>query len=112
MRAKAASLAPRDQGDLSDSITISEKRTRRARKEREPISGFQIAMGPASGDGVLNYAAFVEFGTVDTAPHPYMRPAYDSQAERAMQSIADNLGNEIAVSAQRRARGLARRKKA
>lgn len=42
------------------------------------------------------YGAFVEFGTVDTAPQPYLRPAWDSHGgETALDAIGRELGNEI-----------------
>lgn len=108
MRAKAENLAPRDQNDLAESITISEKRTRRARKERGPKSGVELAMGPASGGGVLNYAGFAEFGTVDTAPQPYMRPAYETEKQNVVDTIAADLMGEIDKSAKRLAKKRAK----
>lgn len=104
MRAMAASLAPVDEGNLSQKIEISTKRTRRARKERGPKRGVEIAMGPASGSGVLEYAGFVEFGTVDTAPEPHMRPAYQSEKQGVVDAIGNDLMREIDKSAKRLAK--------
>jgi len=68
-----------------------------------------MAMGPAGPfHGVLYYATWAEFGTVDTPPHPYMRPAWDSGAEPALEYIKAELGNEIERAAQRLARKAAR----
>lgn len=111
MAAAARSGAPRDQGDLAESIKVSEARTRRAKKEDgafDRSTGVEIAMGPSSGKGVLNYASFVEFGTVDTRPQPYMRPAWDAGKQAALQHVADNLGAEVMKAAARRARKLAK----
>lgn len=108
MRAKAASLAPVDQGDLSEKIEISEKRTRRARKERGPKRGVELAMGPASGSGVLEYAGFAEFGTVDTPAQPHMRPAYHSEKQGVVDTIGTDLMGEIDKSAKRLAKKRAK----
>ncbi len=109
MRAKAESLAPRDKGDLAGGIAISDKRTRRAKKERGPISGVEMAMGPSSGHGgSLNYATFDEFGTADASAQPFMRPAWDSEAQGAIDIIGRELGTEISKAAARRARKLAK----
>jgi HK97 gp10 family phage protein len=102
MRAKAESFAPDDSGDLKRSIIISDKRTRRVRKGAGPKKGITIAMGPASGEGVLNYAALQEFGTVNAPPHAFMRPAWDGEAEGALEHIKENLGREIAAATKRR----------
>lgn len=95
-------------GGLKESIVISERRTRRVRKEMEPISGIQMAMGPSSGAGVLNYASFQEFGTVDHPPQSFMRAAYNGEAEGAISSILDDLWSEIEKSAKRAARKRAK----
>jgi HK97 gp10 family phage protein len=108
MQAKAKALSPKDTGLLRWSIVISQKRTRRVPKTRGPISGIQMAMGPSAGEGVLNYAALDEFGTVHAEPHPYMRPAWDSEAEGALNSIKADLGTEIDKSAKRLARKRAK----
>jgi HK97 gp10 family phage protein len=107
----AAAKAPADQGPLSFSISVSEKRTRRAKgggarlvggKWRSAASeGIEVAMGPAAGLGTLYYATHVEFGTVDAPAQPYMRPAWDAGAEKALDFVKDNLGNEVAKAAAR-----------
>lgn len=68
-----------------------------------------MAMGPAGGAGALNYAAFDEFGTGDTAPHSFMRPAWDSGKQRALDGIKDDLWVEIRAASARAARSQARR---
>jgi HK97 gp10 family phage protein len=97
---KAASLAPTDEGKLAFSISVSDKRTRRVRKGLKRKDGVEIAMGPANAmPGVLQYASFVEFGTVDTPPQPFMRPAFNSGANAVLDYIKDNLGDEILKAA-------------
>lgn len=108
MRAKAESLAPVDQGELKKSIAISKRRTRRVKKDAEPKRGVALAMGPSSGKGVLNYAALEEFGTVNAPAQPFMRPAWDSEAEPALETIKAELWDEIDKSAKRHARKQAK----
>lgn len=126
MRAKAEALAPKAKapytigrfakgtlrtvfpGRLRDSLVIGAKRTRRARKAREPKRGVKLAMGVGSGNGALWYGALDEFGTVDTPAQPFMRPAWDGEAEGALEIIKDELGSEIAAAAKRHAGKLAR----
>lgn len=104
MAARARAAAPRDTGALSLRIAVSEKRTRRAKTGFNRSTGIEMAMGPSSGEGVLNYATFAEFGTIDTAAHPFMRPAWDMGADPALEYIKTNLGKEITKSAARLAK--------
>lgn len=106
----AASRAPVDEGKLGFSISVSERRTRRvprlARFNRR--NGVEMAMGPAAGVGALQYATHVEFGTVDTPPQPYMRPAWDAGKDDALSYVERNLWTEIDRAARRVARKGAR----
>lgn len=102
MANQAAALAPERTGKLSFSISVGERRTRRVKRENkfDTRTGIQMAMGPASGSGAaLNYAAFAEFGTVDTPAKPYIRPAWDAGAMRALDFVKQRLGSEIQRSA-------------
>ena len=109
---RARGMAPTDQGDLRASIQVSEKRTKRvARINRfDKNTGVEMAMGPVSGGGVLNYATFVEFGTSDTRARPYMRPAWSSGQNGALDHVKANLGKEIDRAATRLAKKAARGK--
>lgn len=108
MADRAAALAPDLSGALSFSIAVSERGTRRARWTRKRPNEFVMAMGPATGLGTLTYATHVEFGTVDTSPQPFMRPAWDSYADRALEIVKDRLGVEIGKAATRLAKRRAR----
>lgn len=98
-----APVAVVDGGDLRASIAVSERRTRRVQKSGrfDRKTGLEMAMGPASGGGVLNYATFVEYGTADTSPQPYMRPAWDGGKDKALEYVKDNLAEEILKAAKR-----------
>lgn len=110
MADRAKGLAPVDDGQLSESIMVSERRTRRvARINRfDKNTGLEMAMGPVSGGGVLNYATFAEFGTNDTRARPFMRPAWDSGKDDALDYIKASLGNKIERAAKRLAKKNAR----
>lgn len=62
----------------------------------------EMFVGPARG--VLRYAHLVEFGTVHSAPKPFMRPAWDSNKRQALDIIRKELGTEIIMAAKRLAR--------
>lgn len=116
MAAAAQSHAPRGPtGNLHVGIAVSQKRTKRSKTQAvamrksgkwrsDPSTGIEMAMGPTSRMGVLGYASFVEFGTVDTAPQPYMRPAWDGGAMNALEYIKANLKGAIDKAAARLAK--------
>ncbi len=109
MAGVAAARAPERTGKLAFSISVGEKRTGRAKTGFFSGTGIQMAMGPATGlPGVLQYAAFDEFGTVDTPAFGYMRAAWDGGADKALEHVKDNLGSEIAKSAAKLAKKRAR----
>jgi HK97 gp10 family phage protein len=101
----AASKAPHRTGRLAYSITVSEKRTRRAKKSTTRFvgggfraaasKGIEMAMGPAGGLGTLQYASFDEFGTIDTPAFGYMRAAWDGGAYNALDYVKGQLSVEI-----------------
>jgi HK97 gp10 family phage protein len=105
MASLAAARAPHRTGRLAYSITVSEKRTRRAKGSTtrfvgglfraEASKGIEMAMGPAGGLGTLNYASFDEFGTIDTPAFGYMRAAWDSGAYKALDYVKEQLAVEI-----------------
>jgi HK97 gp10 family phage protein len=98
----AAQKAPQRTGRLAFSISVGEGRTRRARTTFRSTSGIQMAMGPAGGfGGTLNYASFDEFGTIDTPAFGFMRFAWDTGAEKALDYVKDHLGAEIGKAAAR-----------
>lgn len=112
MATDAANNAPEESGRLGFSVSVSERRTARAKTNFNKAQGVQIAMGPAAGSGVLQYATFVEFGTVETPAQPFMRPAWDRGAMRALNYVKENLGAEIDKAigrvARRKAKAAAR----
>lgn len=72
---------------------------RRANKGQGSFA--ETFVGPARGGGVIRYAHIVEFGSNDTAPQPYMRPAWDSTKDQVLGVIKGELANEIIKAARR-----------
>lgn len=95
MADSAAQKAPERTGKLAYSITVSEGRTRRAKTDWNRSRGVQMAMGPSSGLGTLNYATFDEFGTIDTPAFGFMRAAWDSGSFKALDYVQDNLWRAV-----------------
>lgn len=72
---------------------------RRANKGQGSFA--ELFVGPARGGGVIRYAHIVEFGSVDTAPQPYMRPAWETTKDKMLNVIKGELGNQIIAAARR-----------
>lgn len=122
---EASRLAPVRTGDLASHIEVSAKTKnkvgskefaqamdaglgikaasaalRSARRAAKGQGSFaEMYVGPAKG--VLRYSHLVEFGTVKSAPQPFMRPAWDSKKSMALDIIRRELGNEIIMAAKR-----------
>lgn len=104
----AAALAPHRTGRLAFSISVSEHPTRRAEWKKSGNGTFVMAMGPASGGGVLNYATFDEFGTVDTPILPFMRPAWDAGVHSALERFIDHMRVAVGRATARAGRAASR----
>lgn len=107
--ADAKDRVPVDEGDLRDSLKV----TTRLSKRQQRMNAKAVAEGKASvnlfaGAAALPHAHLVEFGTVNMAPQPFMRPAWDANKDRVLQLIKDELGGEIEKAAARLARKQAR----
>lgn len=128
----AIGMAPRDTGNLAESITISAKSVARAGKK-----AFAQAMKAGSSKGDAQAAAraankgakgkdtfsqvfvgptqagrhgyFNEFGTENMAAQPFMRPAFDVGAPQALESLKDDLATEIEKARARAAKKALKR---
>lgn len=137
VEARAKQLVPKDTGALAASITTKVVKAKRQRGsvKYERSSGVAVRTGPTMGDyrplktpvayvskGVRAgkfrdyqigsatgiYGWFVEYGTKDTAPQPYMRPAIDGQSEKVIASVGKTLADEIKKARKRLARKAAK----
>ncbi len=87
--AEARRLAPVRSGSLRDSIEVTDDRDARLYGR---IGGGDVSVyvGPVGSteDGDVFYAKFVEFGTVNHRPQPFLRPAIEGkQAEAGLVTI-------------------------
>lgn len=87
MRARMAQLAPRRSPapDLADNISISTA-TRigsvfGGKWEAANDTEAAVAIGPSKD---FFYGIFAEYGTVKQSAQPFMRPAFDSEAQNAL----------------------------
>lgn len=74
---EAKEKCPVDTGNLRDSITYK-------------IVGHQ---GIIYAD--CDYAGYVEFGTVDARPQPYMFPAFEDNKDKALEHILESINKAI-----------------
>lgn len=102
--ASAASNARRRTGKLQISTGVGTKLSRRQKRLHKPESTVEVFAGP----GALVQSITEEFGTVDQAPHPFMRPAWDSGKQGALNSVKGFLTDELAKTVARRAAKTAR----
>lgn len=80
MKANAA----RASGEMADSVEATDRLSPAQRAAVQRIAPVEIYVGP----GPLPQAIQEEFGNVDQAPRPFIRPAFDSGVDRAMRGIA------------------------
>lgn len=78
------SLARRRSGEMAGSVTVSTQLSPHQAAIVESIAPVEIYAGP----GPLPQAIQEEFGNVHEAPHPFIRPAFDSGVKRAVDGIA------------------------
>lgn len=103
----ARNLAPVDQANLARSIAVSTTLTRNQRRTSEKANEVEVYVGPARGAApgssryALNYASFVEFGTIDTPAQPYLRPAWDRAQGLILKLFADDLKIQVEAAAGR-----------
>jgi len=101
---EAQRLAPRSEGQrtihLQDTLAASTKLSRRQAKEHKKESAVEVF----AGAGALPQAHLQEFGTSHHAPQPFMRPAWDSGKNAALDGIRDDLASEIEKARKRLAR--------
>ena len=88
---RAKAYAPVDDGDYRDSITT---------QDQSGAQGVEIATGP-TGRQEGGVGAYQEFGTVNMAANPHIRPAVDNEGPRVIQTVADELGLSVGKAADR-----------
>lgn len=105
----AEAKAPRLTGALQISIGVGTKLTRRQSKlHRKMFKDDKASAEVFVRAGGLAQATQTEFGNEHQAAEPYMRPAWDGNKDRALDTIKTELGAEIMKAAQRLAKRAAR----
>lgn len=107
----AEAMAPVLTGELKISIGVGSKLTSRQSKlHRKMFKDDRASVEMFVGAGGLAQATQSEFGNEHQAAEPFMRPAWDGNAGRALDIIANELGDEIMQAAKRLAKKAARGK--
>lgn len=108
----AERMAPRDTGDLQESIGVGTKLTsRQKRTHKRMFQDERSAVEIFVGAGGLPQATLREFGGDDNPPQPYMRPAWDRHQGPILEGLKDDLWDEIEKSAAKLAKKAARKGK-
>jgi len=82
---------------------LTKRQARMTRKEGKDFA--EVYVGTRDKIGLL-----IEDGTKDTAPQPFMRPAWDQHKQEALTSIQQGMGEEVMAAAARVARRGARKR--
>ena len=110
----ARSMAPVDEGDLQRSITVSTKLDKRQagmhrRMFRDERASVEMFVGPSYNLGAGGrHGHFLEFGTVNHGPQPFMRPAWDRDQKPMLERLKAEIWAEIQKTIARAERKAAR----
>ena len=91
--ARAAELAPRDQGDLHKSITVSRRLSKRQYSLHRKADPTDVEV--YVGAGSLPHAHLQEYGTKNITPQPFMRPAWDAARPTIVEVIKNDLWEKL-----------------
>ena len=97
---EAERRAPEDEGTLRRSIGVStrlSRRQRRRQKKRDPV---EVYAGAASSSNAIQQ----EYGNINHAAQPFMRPAYDAKKRPALKTIIDYMRQAVEKSIARQAK--------
>lgn len=85
LREEISNKAPRDTGDLAESITVSRI------KSKDGIRYVEVGPNPKTAWR----AKFIEFGTSKMAAKPFMTPAVEAKRREVLEAISDVLREEL-----------------
>lgn len=99
----ASGLAPKsDDPTLAPSVSVSTKLSKRQKgKHRKLNKSDKASVEMFVGAGPLSSAHNQEFGNINHAAQPFMRPAWDQEAVPTLDRISKGLGDEIVRTAAR-----------
>jgi HK97 gp10 family phage protein len=104
IRADGERNAPRDEGGLQQSYTVGTKLSKRQKSLNRKESMVEVYIGP----GPAAKGVQTEFGNAHQAPHPHLRPAFDSNVKKVLGGIRDSLAEQIEKARARAAKKAAR----
>ena len=84
-------------GNLKESLIISTKVTPSQKKFLESGKGVVVHVGASHPKGA--HAHFLEFGTRKMPPQPFLRPAWDSNKDKSLKIIGEEMGPFIEKAA-------------
>lgn len=98
---EAKRLVPVLSGNLRDSIVVSASSTLNFSRVAVSSNVVTVYVGPRQGAGSPDgfYGHMVEWGTIDTAAHPFMTPAYENKKAEALQVMAGAVRSDIVRAA-------------
>jgi HK97 gp10 family phage protein len=97
-------------GELLESIAVSTRLNKRQGRiaRRMGKDSVEVYVGPGERGP---HGFLVEFGTEHSAPEPFMRPAFDSQKEKALSILVDRLRANIMTAIKRNEKKAVKAKK-
>lgn len=73
-------------GEMAKSVRVSNRLSKTQRSKLDRIAPIEMYVGP----GPLPQAIQEEFGNFHQRPRPFIRPAFDAGADKAMRGIAED----------------------
>lgn len=98
------SKAPHLTGQLEESGGVGSKLTRSQRKAVERENFIEVFAGPGPNPQAIQQ----EFGNVNQAASPFVRPAWEETKDQTLDIVKRELGDEIQKAAKRAARKQAK----
>lgn len=92
--------APREKGELAESYTVGSKLSRRQKRLHKKESPLEVFVGPTPHAKSVQ----TEFGNAHQAPHPHLRPAWDSNWQRVLDVIISQIKERLEKTRARLAR--------
>lgn len=106
---KAEAMAPEDKGTLKASVAVGTKLSRRQKRlHRKMFKNDKATVEMFVGAGPLSSAHNQEFGNEHNAPQPFMRPAWDAEAQPTLDRLGKEMWSEIEKQAKRAAKKAAK----
>ncbi len=93
----AKSQAPAKTGRLKKNIVVRTKRTRTGTVSRVTLR----TKGKGTDPKNAYYGRFVEFGTKKQAARPFLRPAFDSNVNQAIQTMRKKIAQRLEAEARK-----------